>query len=74
MLVLSRKVSEEIVVGENVRTKVVAIQGNKVRIGIEAPDHVSIRREEIPSREIEFSLIPPGGTGHFRATKMSCAN
>jgi carbon storage regulator len=74
MLVLSRKVNEEIIVGENVRIKVIAVQGNKVRIGIEAPDHVTIRREEIPAREVEFSLIPPGGTGRYRSTKISCAN
>ena len=34
MLVLSRKISEAIVIGENIRLTVLAIQGNKVRLGI----------------------------------------
>lgn len=56
MLVLSRKVGEEIVIGDNIRVKVVAVQGNKVRLGFEAPNEVVIRREEIcfeaPARKV----------------------
>ena len=46
MLVLGRKVGEEIVIGDNIRVKVVSIQGNSVRLGFVAPDHVTIYREE----------------------------
>jgi len=47
MLVLSRKVGEEIVVGSSIRVTVVAIKGGKVRIGISAPKDVIVDRQEI---------------------------
>ena len=47
MLCLTRKVSERIVIGNNITITVVRIDGNKVRIGIEAPDNMSIQREEL---------------------------
>jgi carbon storage regulator len=47
MLVLSRRQGEEIVIGDNIRLTVVAIQGNKVRLGVTAPPYVSIQREEL---------------------------
>jgi carbon storage regulator len=47
MLVLSRKVGEEIIIGENIRLKVVAIQGNQVRLGFVAPRSVAIHRQEL---------------------------
>lgn len=51
MLVLSRKRGETIVVpGLDVAITVVAIEGNRVRLGIAAPDRVGVYREEIWSR------------------------
>jgi carbon storage regulator len=47
MLVLSRKPNEEVLIGENVCIKVVAVSGNKVRLGISAPSHVRIQRAEL---------------------------
>jgi carbon storage regulator len=47
MLVLSRKLGEKIVIGENIRITVVKIDRNQIRIGIEAPPEVSVFREEI---------------------------
>ena len=47
MLVLSRKQDEVITIGDNIRIMVVSIQGDKVRLGIEAPKHVSVHREEV---------------------------
>lgn len=47
MLVLSRKVGEEIVIGDDIRVTVVAVHGNQVRLGFRAPDHVSIFRQEL---------------------------
>ena len=47
MLVLSRKINERILIGENIRITVVATRGSQVRIGIEAPAEVSIFREEL---------------------------
>jgi carbon storage regulator len=47
MLVLSRKVGEEIVIGEDIRVVVVATHNNRVRLGLTAPAEVSIQRNEI---------------------------
>ena len=47
MLVLSRKLGQSLRVGDGVRITVLKIDNNAVRIGIEAPEHVPIRRQEI---------------------------
>lgn len=47
MLVLTRKQEEKIVIGGNVIVQVIEIRGDKVRLGIIAPDNVSIHREEV---------------------------
>ncbi len=47
MLVLSRKVSEGIQIGEDIRIVVVKVERNGVRLGIEAPNRVPIVREEL---------------------------
>jgi carbon storage regulator len=47
MLVLSRKLSQQIMIGSDIRITVVKIERNQVRIGIEAPDEVAILRGEL---------------------------
>lgn len=47
MLVLSRQRDESIIVGDNVQITVVDIRGDKVRLGIEAPPHISVHRKEV---------------------------
>ena len=47
MLVLSRKLNEKIVIDGNIVVTVVKIDRNQVRIGIEAPGHIPVYREEI---------------------------
>ncbi len=47
MLVLTRKVDEGILIGDNIKIRVIAIEGNKIKIGIEADKNISIVREEI---------------------------
>ena len=47
MLVLSRKVGEEIVIGDNIRVTVVSMSGNRVKLGFTAPGHTSIHRAEV---------------------------
>lgn len=47
MLVLSRKRDEQIVIGDSIIITVVEIRGDKVRLGIEAPAHVSVHRREV---------------------------
>jgi carbon storage regulator len=50
MLVLSRKRNEAIVINDDIRIMVVAVHGNQVRLGVEAPDSVKIIREELCNR------------------------
>lgn len=47
MLVLSRRLEETIRIGEDIQIKIVAISGDVVRIGIEAPRHIKILRSEV---------------------------
>lgn len=47
MLVLSRKVGERILLGDNIRITVVRVSGGGVRLGIEAPAEISVVREEV---------------------------
>lgn len=50
MLVLTRGIGQEIVIDGAIRVNVVAIKGDKVRIGIEAPDHIRVDRQEVHER------------------------
>ena len=47
MLVLSRRRSQEILIGNDIRIMIVEIRGDKVRIGIDAPLHVAVHRKEV---------------------------
>lgn len=63
MLVLSRKIGEEIVIGDNIRITVVSIRNNHVRLGFTAPQHVAIFRSEIDphgTAPVERSLCHAG--------------
>lgn len=59
MLVLSRKLSEEIVIGGNIRVMVIEIRGDNVRLGIEAPRDVSVHRKEIADAIDAWIVKPP---------------
>lgn len=47
MLILSRRKDQKIIIGDNITIVVVEIKDGKVRLGIEAPENISIDREEI---------------------------
>ena len=49
MLVLTRKLGESITIDDHIKVRVVQIKGKQVRLGIEAPSHTKIHREEIYS-------------------------
>ena len=50
MLILTRRISESVVIGDEVKVTVLGIKGNQVRLGIDAPKTVSVHREEIYQR------------------------
>ncbi|MCL4168543.1 UNVERIFIED_CONTAM: hypothetical protein GTU68_009234 [Idotea baltica] len=50
MLILTRKVGETIVIGDDIRVSVLSVQGNQVRVGVAAPRDVVVHREEIYDR------------------------
>ncbi len=47
MLVLSRRINEELVIGDKIRVMVVDIRGDKVCLGIEAPTEIPVHRREV---------------------------
>lgn len=47
MLILTRRVAETLVIGDDITVTVLGVKGSQVRLGITAPDDVSVHREEI---------------------------
>ena len=55
MLVLSRKIGEEIVIDGRIRVVITSIKGDKIRVGITAPPDVRVDRAEVHQRRAEFA-------------------
>lgn len=50
MLILTRRVGETVMIGDNVTVTVLGVKGNQVRLGVNAPKDVAVHREEIYER------------------------
>lgn len=50
MLVLTRRKQEKVVIGDRIAVTILEVQGQKVRLGIEAPDEVPVHREEVQKK------------------------
>jgi carbon storage regulator len=62
MLILTRRVGETVMIGDDVTITVLGVKGNQVRVGINAPKHVAVHREEIYERikREQRGDAPPG--------------
>ena len=59
MLILTRKSLEEIIIDDRIRISILKIDGNRVKIGIEAPSDVAIRRQELHDNRIDGNTPLP---------------
>ena len=50
MLILTRRVGETVMIGNNVAVTVLGVKGNQVRVGVNAPKEIAVHREEIYER------------------------
>lgn len=63
MLILTRRPTEAIIIGDDIKIVVIEVRGNQVRMGVEAPKTVAVHREEIYERIRNGNVdgnVPPG--------------
>ena len=51
MLILTRRINESLVIGDEVTVTILGVKGNHVRIGVDAPRDVSVHREELAHKD-----------------------
>jgi len=47
MLILSRKINEKIIIGDNIAVSIIEVRGDQVRIGVDAPKNIKVFRQEV---------------------------
>ena len=70
MLILTRRVGESLMVGDDVTITVLGVKGNQVRIGVKAPKEVAVHREEILDRIAGSSNLEAGDQPHRVSEKV----
>ena len=63
MLILTRRVGETVIIGNDVDVTVLGVKGNQVRLGVKAPKEIAVHREEIYQR-----ICREQGNGHTAVT------
>ena len=58
MLILTRRIGETIMIGDDVKLTVLGVKGNQVRLGVDAPKDVAVHREEIYRRIQQEKELP----------------
>jgi carbon storage regulator len=72
MLVLTRRIGEQLVIDGNIVVTIVAIEGNKIRLGIQAPPTIRVDREEIHARRLADESVAVGSKDkHQRVAVMA---
>ena len=64
MLVLTRRTNERIIIGQDIVITVLKVQNDQVRIGIEAPRHIEVHREEVYRALHDANIAAAGGDSH----------
>ena len=72
MLVLTRKIEEQIHIGDNITISILKLKGNTVRIGIEAPRNIRVLRGELLTFEIETAETGTSETATSNSVPAAC--
>ena len=62
MLIVTRRVGERLIIGDELTVTILSIKGNQIRIGIDAPREVEVHRQEIYERILKERIKLVGGT------------